>query len=334
LIASVSLVTAFALIDALSSVSFLGAMVLGPVVAALAARPRHVALVGAYAVTWVLLLGYDSAHWTSSHWMRIAINVMGAMIAVGAAASRERYIAALVKTTDLANVVQSALLRPLAERYDDVELQVRYLSSIDGALVGGDVYDAEVTPWGLRVLVADVCGHGLEAVDRASTIVFSFRDAAHRCATLAEIAREMNDSLRRHRAGEAADFATALLLEVNHGTVKIVNCGHPDPIVVGGQAVRTLTPLQRSTPIGLDPTPHFVSHELQGSDVLLAFTDGVTEARNPQGVFFDLEAHAMKTLHGVDLARGLDELLAAAERHVAGPVRDDLILFAMRRQPA
>lgn len=323
-----TVVTALGLVDALTSLTLLGALLLGVFVAALAAPPSWVAAVGAYALVWVVALGYNGDHWTSPHWFRLTIVAIGTLIAMGAAWGRQRQVAALIRVSTVADVAQRALLRPLEEKYDGVDLAVRYLSSADGALVGGDVYDVQVTPWGLRVLIADVCGHGLEAVGKASTIASAFREAAHTSETLGGVVTIMENSFRRATAHP--DFATALLLEIHGDTVRIANCGHPEPIVVDQTQPRWLPPLRRALPIGLGTTPSLQPLLLAPGERLLLYTDGLTEARNPAGQFFDLEQRAHHCLSKGTLHQALDQLITEVRNHTAGPLRDDVIAFAVQ----
>jgi phosphoserine phosphatase RsbU/P len=327
--AGLGVVTAVAAVDAAIEISFLGALMIGMFVAALGAPPRRVALVGCYAIGWAMVLGFEGAYWTLGHWLRISVNVLALAVAVIAARGREQHLGALVRTTNIAEATQRALLRPLAERYDNVELAVRYVSAAEGALVGGDVYDSEVTPWGLRVLVGDVCGHGLDAVERASTLVFSFREAANTCETLEEVADALETSMVRHRS-DGLTFATGLVIQVEDGAVEIANCGHPDPLVVHKRVVSWFRPPSRSRPFGLGAAPVPGPLMLLAGDQLVAYTDGITEARDLDGQFFDLEPHVVEAFSAETLDEALDRLLDQVRSHCGGPLRDDVVLLAMR----
>jgi phosphoserine phosphatase RsbU/P len=329
-VAGFAVVSLIGALDAMSSTSFLGLLMLGPFVAALGAPPKKVLLVGGYAVAWAVVLGFGGDHWSLEHWARIGVNTAGTGVAVTAAQVRERYAGALVRATDVAEAAQRALLRPLVDRYDDVEMAVRYVSAAEGALVGGDVYDAEVTPWGLRVLVGDVCGHGLSAVERASTLVFSFREAANSCETLEEIAACLETSMVRHQRSGSMTFATGLLIQVQDGAVEIANCGHPDPLVVGGRQVRPQEPVARSRPFGLGASPAPTRLVLLAGEQLVTYTDGLSEARDERGRFFDLEAHVAAAFAAGPLGAAIDQLLDRVREHVPGTLRDDVVVLAMR----
>jgi serine phosphatase RsbU (regulator of sigma subunit) len=229
----------------------------------------------------------------------------------------------------VATVAQQALLRPLEDRYDGAELAVRYVSASDGALIGGDVYDAEVTPWGLRVLVADVCGHGLEAVDKASSLVFAFREAAHLRPTVAELSGALESSFQRVTAGRP-DFASGILLQITGNHIEVANCGHPDPILVNAGRLEWLTPSKRSRPFGLGPDPRTTTRKFLGDDRLLVYTDGLIEARDANGQFFDTGTQVVAAFGASSLDDALDALLLQLRRHTGDALRDDVVLLALR----
>ncbi len=194
-IAGLVVVTALGLLDAAMDISFFGALGLGVFVASIAATQRQVVAVGFYALLWGIWLGSGGGRWTSGDLLRLVILVACTAVALAVVRIRERLQADLVRTENVAETAQRALLRPLDERYGAAKLAVRFVSAFDGALIGGDVYDAQATPWGLRLLVADVAGHGLEAVNKASSLVFSFREAAHSFHDLAGVTEFMEGEL-------------------------------------------------------------------------------------------------------------------------------------------
>jgi phosphoserine phosphatase RsbU/P len=324
------IVTLLAAIDAAASFSMMGALIVGPIVAALVATRRQVALVGLYAVVCAVLLGFDGEHWTIEHLLRLGIVAAGVAGALAAVAVRDRYARALARTANVAEVAQRALLRPLDERYRDTELAVRYLSASDGALIGGDVYDAEATPWGLRVLVADVCGHGLEAVDRAAALTAAFRGAAHLCATLDELAKQLDDVFAA-KLGDEVDFATGIVVQIDGDEVQIINCGHPDPALIRADRLSWVSPGQRSRPFGLAPLPNSTRLVFIGGDRLVIYTDGLTEARDPQGEWFDAEHHIVHAFKSGSLDEAVDQLIADLHAHTDGRLRDDIVVLALQR---
>jgi phosphoserine phosphatase RsbU/P len=116
-------------------------------------------------------------------------------------------------------------------------------------------------------------------------------------------------------------YATVLLVRLRKdGELEYVNCGHVQPLLVcGGEVMR---PPHGNVPVGLLPDATFESArcQMKSGDRFILVTDGVTEAENPKGDFFDdsrLEAAAAKspTLEGI--------FTAVSEFCSGNPLSDD-----------
>src|SRR5260370_1038404 len=100
--------------------------------------------------------------------------------------------------------VEGALPPPLPRRVGPLELEVVYLAAAAEARVGGDLYEVARTQFGIRLIVGDARGKGLDAVEIAANVLGVFREVAHEGYTLAEVARRLDASLaRRLAAGQA-----------------------------------------------------------------------------------------------------------------------------------
>ena len=106
----------------------------------------------------------------------------------------------LAKVTSVAEVAQRAVLRPLPQRVGPLELGVVYLAAAAEARVGGDLYEVARTQFGIRLIVGDTRGKGLDAVETAADVLGVFREVAHEVYTLAEVARRLDASLTRRLA--------------------------------------------------------------------------------------------------------------------------------------
>ena len=109
-----------------------------------------------------------------------------------------------------------------------------YLAGTAEARVGGDLYEVTRTQFGIRLIVGDVRGKGLDAVEIAADVLGVFREVAHEVYTLAEVARRIDASLARRPAAPLEEFVTAVLAEIDPaaGTLTVYNCGHPPPLVL------------------------------------------------------------------------------------------------------
>ncbi|MFI8260303.1 MULTISPECIES: PP2C family protein-serine/threonine phosphatase [unclassified Streptomyces] len=233
---------------------------------------------------------------------------------------RRRRDAQLVSVRTVAEAAQLAVLPPVPERVGPVRCAGLYRAAQRGTLVGGDLYDVRVGPYGVRALVGDVQGHGLAAVGTVAGLLGAFREGVLDDPELVGVAARLDRRLLADTAGAgdaagagraagtagpdgSADgsggqpelFATALLLEFPPGLelVRIVSCGHPPALLLRASAVSEPA-VEPGPPLGLGlsgPDLAVVTDvPLLPGDRLLAYTDGVTEARDAAGEFYPLAA--------------------------------------------
>src|SRR5437667_279777 len=141
----------------------------------------------------------------------VAVTGLSALgVALNKPGKRERASVApveqkLADVTSVAEVVQRALLPPLPERVGPLELQAIYLAAAAQARVGGDLYEVARTQFGIRLIVGDARGKGLDAVETAADVLGVFREVAHEVYTLAEAARRIDASLARRLDASQAE---------------------------------------------------------------------------------------------------------------------------------
>lgn len=240
----------------------------------------------------------------------------------------------------VADAAQKVLLRPLPRRIDDVEIESLYLAAQEQARIGGDFYEAADTPYGVRLLIGDVRGKGLSAVGAAAAVISSFREAAHDEPDLRGITRRLETSITRYIAGHPGPdlperFATALIAEVppGGGHVRLLNCGHPPPLLVHQGRTRVLDPSAPSPPLNLATLigdPYCVDTvAFTPGDQLLLYTDGVTETRDRAGEFFPLPDWMGR--QGLMSPREmLDRLHHALLQYSGGRLDDDIAALALQ----
>src|SRR5437763_15382154 len=90
--------------------------------------------------------------------------------------ARERRLAQVIKVAEAA---QRAILLPVPEQLGPVRVAVIYEGAASDAVVGGDLYGFVVTSHGLRILVGDVRGKGLDAVRMSAQVLATFRERAN-----------------------------------------------------------------------------------------------------------------------------------------------------------
>ncbi len=248
---------------------------------ALGGECKRVLLGGACALVALVPMAEFGPRDPSSAPLGTCCSILIVLVACGLAnLRRQRLVRELHRTRSMAVAAQRTLLRPLPHRIDQIALASGQLSASRDAVVGGDLYEAVATPYGVRIVIGDVRGHGLAALDTVAAVLGSFREAAHDEAELADVLRRLERTLRRHlcertaasaaaapgRAGAghpvAEEFVTVLLLEVRpSGEVMALNCGHPWPSLLVGQGL--------GSPVGpRRPGPHRTSPHGSGRRVL------------------------------------------------------------------
>lgn len=240
----------------------------------------------------------------------------------------------------VADAAQQVVLSPMPRRFGAVEIESLYLAAAAEARIGGDFYEVADTRYGVRLLIGDVRGKGLPAVGAAAAIVNSFREAAYGEADMVSLARRLEASSTRYNAafppeGPMERFASALLVEIPHGggSIRILNCGHPPPLLLNRGELRVLEPSAPSPLLNLaeliGDRYSIDSFEFAPGDLLLLYTDGVAEARARDGEFFPLAAW-MRRVPPVpprDLLEALHRDLLHFSR---GRLDDDIAALAVR----
>jgi serine phosphatase RsbU (regulator of sigma subunit) len=253
----------------------------------------------------------------------------------------------LANAVSVAEVAQRAVLRPLPQALGPLELGVVYLAAAADAKVGGDLYDVALTPFGIRLIIGDVRGKGLGAVEVAADVLGRYRQIAYEVHTLPELARRLDAGLSR-RWGEHEEFVTALLAEFDPQTGKgqIFSCGHPPAMLIGNDGtVQALEVHAPAPPLGMmtlgDPSGAARKIDLQPNDQLLLYTDGVTEARDKSRAFYPLQQRlASLTTGGAGGGKGrgrpdlLGLLRADLLKYVGEPLDDDAALLLVRAPAA
>ncbi|MHB9860680.1 PP2C family protein-serine/threonine phosphatase [Streptomyces sp. YIM S03343] len=248
----------------------------------------------------------------------------------------------LASVREIAEAAQLAVLPEPEERIGGLDIAARYEAAQAGASIGGDLYAVQDSPHGVRLIVGDVRGKGMGAVGIVAVVIGAFREAAEQEATLEAVAQRLERALvREDNRREAVDavegFTTAVLAEIPQGEplVRVVNRGHPPPLLLlADGTVRVLHADTAALPLGLGELSA-LPDRTQETDfppgaTLLLYTDGLSEARDAHGVFYDPETGlGGRTFPGPQPL--LTALAAEAHRHAGGGLTDDMALLAVRR---
>ncbi|WP_030611271.1 PP2C family protein-serine/threonine phosphatase [Streptomyces sclerotialus] len=327
-------------------------LTVAPVTAVTLLRPSGILGTGLAAMAVHAVLAYEDG---TFGWQRgvanqvtlaavtaLAIGLNRSLHSQHVSASRARYAA---------EVAQRAVLPRPPSRLGDLRIAARYVPAEDMALIGGDLFVVQDTPFGVRAMVGDVRGKGLSAVTAVSIDIGAFRYAADHSPDLPAVVQCMEEALlregqRREGLDRTEGFTTALIVQFSKhlDRVHLVNRGHPAPLLLyaNGQA-RALEPTEEAPPLGITALGTWKSpvesYDFPPGAMLLCFTDGVTEARDAAGTFYDpadrvpgmLQSYLRQTGHPAEPSAVLDFLARDVSRHSGGAVQDDQALLALHR---
>jgi sigma-B regulation protein RsbU (phosphoserine phosphatase) len=251
-------------------------------------------------------------------------------------AARVRAEAAELRARQVSEALQRSLLPPHLPTIPGMELSAAYRAGAADAVVGGDFYDVLGLGdgrWGIAI--GDVAGKGPEAASITALARYTLRTAAAQQAGPADVLRVLNHALLREGADHRLCTAVFGFLSsaAPRPTLRLAIGGHPPPLLLRADGtVETVG--APGTLLGATPSPVFHDQEvaLDAGDALLLYTDGVTEARTPDGRF-GLER--LKAVLGGCAGLGAAQLADRVERAVGElgdptAAGDDVALLVLR----
>ena len=221
-----------------------------------------------------------------------------------------------------------------------------YSEPVASAALGGDVHYISVCSHGIisRFALADVSGHGRSSSVMAQLLRKLIQKHINTWDQ-SELMRELNESLRNTKKN-GEQYATAALFAYCRPTRELVftNAGHPAALWYHAKTdawdwLESTTPFARSIegiPLGLIPGTNYVqvAVQLDRNDVLVVYTDGITEASDTLGNFLGTDG-LMDILRNVAVdspAYMADRLLAALQDFRTSALSDDDQSFFILRQ--
>ncbi|MBT2507697.1 serine/threonine-protein phosphatase [Streptomyces sp. ISL-98] len=317
-----------------------------PALAAVTMGPKGTISAAAFALAVSVTTATYNEAWGSQmvYTNFLAVFVVSVAAVMGSSAVRTLREKELHQVRRIAVAAQEVLLHPVPPRLGPVRAASMYLAAETGAQIGGDLYEAVQTRYGVRMIVGDVRGKGLPAVRAAAAVLGAFRESVHYEDDLVEVINHCAAALRRGDAVPGAvdqdvlleGFVTAVVAQVpDTHEVQLVNRGHPPPLVLRQGTVQALMPTSPFPPLGLEdliigPPGKTDSYPFAPGDRLLLHTDGVIEARNRDNEFFPLP-EAMEELHTRTPHEFLEQLHQGLIRHTDGRLADDVAMILVDR---
>jgi serine phosphatase RsbU (regulator of sigma subunit) len=242
-----------------------------------------------------------------------------------------------------AQVIQMGLLPRRFPAFPDRHDIDVYACIEPARMVGGDLYDYLLIGGSSRLffLIADVAGKGIAAALLMAVTKEVVRDAVLTFGpALDRILAEANRKTAAASAelqNEGGVFVTAFagILDLGSGEVAYASAGHDSPFVLGGGGLRQLV-TEGGPPLGAVEDFRFpIDHDrIELGEVLLLFTDGVTEAENADHKLYSSErlAKALATAATVDAQHVVAAVIDDVSRFVGDAEQaDDMTVLALRR---
>ncbi len=236
----------------------------------------------------------------------------------------------------VARMLQQSLLPERLPGFAGLDLAARYRPAGDGTELGGDFYDAfAVDGDRLALTIGDVTGKGAGAAALTGLTRHTLRAAAMFDSAPTAMVGTLNRALLSQRSarGKYCTVAACRFTRVAGAIRAEVTCaGHPLPLVL--RADGTVEPLGRpGTLLGWVPDPNLYEEvtDLRPGDAIVLYTDGLTEARTPDGLLGDERLAALlRSCAGFGagaIAARLEHAALASQRHRP---RDDVAIAVAR----
>jgi serine phosphatase RsbU (regulator of sigma subunit) len=202
--------------------------------------------------------------------------------------------------------------------------------------VGGDLIDfLRQGDSRFGVALGDVSGKGLQAALIMAKLQATLRALASDYDSIGELITKMNAIF--HREGLPNSFASLIYAEIasDSGELRFVNAGHYPPVLLAADGTKELQ--KGEAALGLMPSTRYAEHQLElaSGDVFLAYSDGLTEARNERGEFFGSERFfrrltSLRSRSPEEIGKSLlDEIDFFVKD---APPNDDISLIILKRQ--
>jgi len=233
---------------------------------------------------------------------------------------------------DVARQIQDGLLPRRAPTIDGLDIAFRHESSF---MVGGDYYDfLMIDDETMLFVVGDVEGKGVASALVMSNLQATLNALVPHVHSLERILYTLNESILRNTLG--AKFMTLFvgLIDLPRRGLHYINAGHNPPVIIPGAG----DPFELTVggmSVGMFPKVRYKrgKRQLRPGDVVVAYTDGITEAQNPRGEQYEAArlvraATALRGCTAQEIADGVFDDCAAFSR--GGGFADDKIVMAIK----
>lgn len=224
------------------------------------------------------------------------------------------------------------LLPPLTSGTDKVVVSGRLEPA---SQVGGDVFDYALSDTQAHLAILDATGHDLHSGLAAATALAAYRNARRQGHDLVEQTEAIHRAISDEFSGST--YATGVLgtLALDTGELRYISAGHPPPLLLRrGHVVKSLGSGRRPL-LGLGVHAADVAQEwLEPDDVVVLYTDGITEARDANREFFGLDRLVdfveREAADGVPLPEVVRRVGRRILEHQDGVLQDDATILLLQ----
>ena len=232
----------------------------------------------------------------------------------------------------LAASMQWDLLPPLVIKTESVAVAGIVEPAYD---VGGDCFDYAANGPTFDLAIMDAMGHGLGSATVSGLAMGAYRNDRREARSLEAMHTTLAETITTQYRQTTFVSGQLARIDCRTGELTWTNAGHPRPLLVRhGQVVGQLW-CKPTPPWGLaDGTPTVATEALEPGDSVLLYTDGVTEARTPEGEQFGLDRLIDMTSRAASDLREPEEIVRTLVRgvleHQAADLADDATLVIVR----
>ncbi len=234
--------------------------------------------------------------------------------------------------------IQQYILPRVFSPFPEFSEQLDIAASMQAAKdIGGDFYDFfRLDDEHIAVVIADVCGKGIPAALFMAVSRTLIRSKGIQGVSAAECMTASNQLLASYSMDQMFVTVFYAIYNVNTGHATYCNAGHNPPLVIRANGSVDELPMSRDVVLGIVPdiTFHEAELQLEHGDTLMLFTDGVSEAENPQLEEFGMEQ--LKKVASASASNSCQQTIDAVKTAVADFVNnaeqsDDITMLTIKR---
>jgi PAS domain S-box-containing protein len=232
--------------------------------------------------------------------------------------------------SSIARTLQHSLLPERLPQIDGYELASIYLPALETSLVGGDFYDVWQLGKDWLIVIGDVTGKGIDAAALTALVRHTVRTASEFLSSPAELLAFVDATLKKR---PTLSVCTALCLRLHGEELTLAAGGHPLPLRIGAGGVAEVG--EYGPLLGALPNVRWrdFTFGLQEGDTLVAYTDGITDARGEGGERFGLERlrDTLGSFGGRPAIEVIQGLTRALDEFQSGAHADDTAAIVLHR---